>query len=172
MVMRESKRYVGTILKREYMRLILEHRKTCEMKSRKFVIKDVCDYLVLHANKSARDRGCSYNIVARLIDRVPLGPFRNGAEILVAEQRENFSTGMDEAELDLFISEKESKQVWVHRFKDATVSDEVEWDNSAGNNNCGFLLSYNEAKGRVRFSVMDGSDQDPVLRSEAPVRYE
>ena len=148
--------YVGTILKEQYMRLILDGHKTCQLMSKRLTIGAECEYMLFHANQPARKNGCSHNVIARLLDRVPLGPFRSGAELLRAAERENFKTGMDEGELDEYIAKQRSREVWAYRFEDAVVAgdQEVVWDDSYGNNNSGFLPCYNETRKRMRFSVV------------------
>jgi hypothetical protein len=166
------KRFTGTILKRRrYMRLIRKHLKTCEIKPRKVKLDDGCEFLVFHMNQTCRNKGCSYHVIARLLEQTPLGPFKTGAEVLEASTKngQEFKTGMDEAELDAFIGEQRSGQVYVYRFESATVTDAVEWDNSPGNNNSGFLPSYNSTRGCVRFSVACPDGGDPVLSPERSV---
>ena len=157
-----SVNYAATILNKEYMRLIRKHLKTCEMKGRKLEIRVVCKYLILKTNREGRDSGLDYYMIARLIDHIPIGPYKTGAEVLAAAETEGFKTGMDEAELDAFIDAQSSKKVWVYRFEHATVTNDVVWDNRNGNNNCGYLYSYNETWRRVRFTVGPGADEHPI----------
>jgi hypothetical protein len=166
-----SVEYAATILKKQYMRLIRKHLKTCEIKGRKLTIRVVCRCLVLKMNKEGRDGGLDYYMIANLIDHIPIGPYKTGAQVLAAAETGGFKTGMDEAELDAFIAEQSSKEVWVHRFNSATVTDAVKWDNRPGNNNCGYLYSYNETSRRVRFSVADGSTEFPVLSETGEPDY-
>lgn len=159
------KRCVGTILNRRwFMRLIRLRLKTCEMKGRRTVLDAACEFLVFHMSKPCREKGCRYHIVARLIERAPLGPFRSGAEVLAAGGRTGyeFKTGMNEAELDAFIANQSSGEVWVYRFEDAMVTDAVEWDDRPGNNNSGFLPAYNGTRRRMRFRV----DVDRLIMRE------
>ena len=153
-----SKRFIGTILnRRRYMRLIRLRLKTCELKGRRTMLDDACEYLVFHMAKPCREKGCRYHIIARLLDKAPLGPFESGAEVLAASKAIglDFGTGMSEVELDAFIAGQSSQEVFVYRFEDATVTDTVEWDDRPGNNNSGFLPAYNSARRRVRFSVRE-----------------
>jgi hypothetical protein len=160
-----QKRFMGTILnRRRYMRLIREHLKTCELKPRKVKLDGLCEFLVFHMSKECRAKGCGYHVIGRLLEQTPLGPFRTGAEVLEASTKigQEFKTGMGAAELDAFIKEKRSGEVYVYRFESATVTDAVEWDNRPGNNNSGFLPAYNSTRGCVRFSVAG----EPVLSPE------
>ena len=163
-----QKRFMGTILnRRRYMRLIRKHLKTCELKPRKVKLDGLCEFLVFHMSKECRAKGCGYHVIGRLLEQTPLGPFRTGAEVLEASTKigQEFKTGMDAGELDAFIKEKRSGEVYVYRFESATVTDAVEWDNRPGNNNSGFLPAYNSTRGCVRFSVAG----EPELSGSAAV---
>jgi hypothetical protein len=154
----EGEECIGTMLnKRRYVQLIEAGDKTCEIKSKLVKINSRCKYLVFHGSQEVRDgpQGCQYNIVAKLIDHTPLGPFYSGIEVLRAsvEPGREFKVGMGEAELNAFINGYKSQCVYVYRFQDAVVSHDVVWDDREGNNNSGFLPAFNKTRGCVRFTV-------------------
>lgn len=164
--------YVGTILNsRKWMRRIREGRKTCEIKPRLTRLK--AQYLVMKGNKVVRaSRRYRYFLVARLLSRMPLGPFRTAQEVTAASQVEGqgFKTGMSEKKLGRLIQASVSQQVYIYRFEDAKVSTNVEWSNRGYNNNTGFLPMHNKKRNCVRFSVCEPKPE-PVVVLSLPSRW-
>ena len=168
----DGEEYMATILNDvRLMRLIRQHRKTCEIKSTRRILPARCKYLIFRGSKGkVRSRGCRHFLVARLLSTTPLGPFQTGAEVLAAStvRGQEFRTGMDAAELDRFIRSKTSKQVWVHRFEGARAcgEDVIEWNDAPGNSNCGFLPHVNARRGIVRFRVLRPAEEGEAVAPE------
>lgn len=167
--MKACGKYVGTILNnRRWMRRIKKGRKTCEIKPRLTKLKKKCQYLVMRGNKKVQAGGCKYYLIARLLSRVPLGPFRSAKDVTEASKigGQEFKTGMSEKRLDAFIQKSVSKEVFIYRFENARVSNGVVWDNRKGNNNPGFLSMFNKEKNCVRFTVRESGEEE-VPRAQA-----
>ena len=152
--------YMLTIVnRRKYMRLIRKKLKTCEIKPRAVTLPDGCKYLIVKGNKKdVQSKGCAHFLVVKLLNNVPLGPFKTGAEILAASRVEGqeFKTGMSEHALDRFIRSKRGGKVWVYRFEQAVAcgADVIEWNDMPRNGNTGFLPPYNREGDCVRFEVL------------------
>jgi len=156
--------YMTTILnRRKWMRLIRKGLKTCEIKSTRVILPPGCKYLLFRGSvREVISKGCRHFLVVRLLTSAPLGPFRSGAEMLAASTvaGQEFKTGMNEEELDKFISSKASRTAWVYRFEAVRVcrDDAIEWSDRKNSGNCGFLSAYNKKHKCVRFRVRRGYD--------------
>jgi hypothetical protein len=167
-------RYIGTIIDRmRWMRLIRQHHKTCEIKSRRVVIPKSCKHMVFHANKKLRAGGFTHHLIARLLTHTPLGPFSTAKAVMDASRiyGSEFKTGMSEESLDRFIQRNASKEVYIYRFEEARVSHSVVWSNRPGNNNAGFLPMFNRKAQRVRFTVLEPAPDTGAGTPTLPPRW-
>ena len=161
-----NEKYWGTLLKQvSYIEMLANRLKTSELKTAWVAIPEEVTEIVFAGNRHVRRKFKDY-VVARLMDRAALGPFRTGKAVLEAETLPGleFRSGLSEEELDAYIENGKSGVVYVYRVCDAVrTSDAVAWHHSKENNTPGFLRSTRKKDGGSRFEVFAAT----TLASEA-----
>ena len=151
-----NEKYWGTLLKQvSYIEMLANRLKTSELKTAWVAIPEEVTEIVFAGNRHVRRKFKDY-VVARLMDRAALGPFRTGKAVLEAETLPGleFRSGLSEEELDAYIENGKSGVVYVYRVCDAVrTSDAVAWHHSKENNTPGFLRSTRKKDGGSRFEV-------------------
>ena len=164
-----NEKYWGTLLKQvSYIEMLANRLKTSELKTAWVAIPEEVTEIVFAGNRHVRRKFKDY-VVARLMDRAALGPFRTGKAVLEAETLPGleFRSGLSEEELDAYIENGKSGVVYVYRVCDAVrTSDAVAWHHSKENNTPGFLRSTRKKDGGSRFEVFAATSGE-TLASEA-----
>ena len=163
-----NEKYWGTLLKQvSYIEMLANRLKTSELKTAWVAIPEEVTEIVFAGNRHVRRKFKDY-VVARLMDRAALGPFRTGKAVLEAETLPGleFRSGLSEEELDAYIENGKSGVVYVYRVCDAVrTSDAVAWHHSKENNTPGFLRSTRKKDGGSRFEVFAATSGETLATS-------